>query len=172
MMEPRKAERGNPLDALMTKAQVVRRKFKSTLPRTIKNEILAPMTAIAKALELYERFRSEMAAVPGLSKSDVSAGLVFCQPETPGKKGILAETVLIPDPDKGNVGMFVETTMALDKPLFLGVLFIHTDREAADKPDKLHTTFVWPFMGGPEAEKRLKAARDQQAKGGNKKVAN
>jgi hypothetical protein len=165
MVEPRKTERVNPLDAMMTKAQVVRRKFKSTLPRTIKNEILAPMTAIAKALELYERFRSEMAAVPGLSKSDVSAALVYVQPETPGLEHTTGVAV-IPDPDKGNVGMFVETTLALDKPLFLGVLFIQTDR-AADKPDKRHTIFVWPFMGGPEAEKRLKIAQKSQAQKAN-----
>jgi hypothetical protein len=162
MIETAKTGRVNPLDASMTKAQVVRRRFKSALPRTIKNEILAPMSAIAKALELYERFRSEMAAVPGLSKSDVSAGLVYVRPETPGLEHETG-TALIPDPDKGNIGMFVETTMALDKPLFLGVIFIQTDHEAT-KPEQRHVIFVWPFMGGPEAEKRLKAARNQQAK--------
>lgn len=120
------------------------------------------MSAIAKAMELYERFRSEMAAVPGLSSSDVSAGLVYVQPETPGLEQATG-VALIPDPDKGNVGMFVETTLALDKPVvFLGVIFIQTDHEAT-KPEQRHVIFVWPFMGGPEAEKRLLAARKQQA---------
>jgi hypothetical protein len=164
MMEPRKAVRVNPLDALMTKAQVVRRKFKSTLPRTPKNLAPTKMEAMARTMELLDRFRSEMQAA-GLSKNDVSAGLVYHQPTT------VAETAALPAPEK--IGTFVKKVMALAEPVvFLGVLFFQTDREAADKPDKFYTVFAWPFIGGPDAEKRLKAARDQQAKGGGKKVAN
>lgn len=168
--EPRKEAKVNPLDASMTRAQVVRRRFKSTLPRRIKNRVLSKMEAIARTMELLDRFRAEMEAA-GLPKSDVSAGLVYCQPETPGRENVLAEVAKVPDPDRGNVAMFVETTMALDKPLFLGVLFHQIDRQAADNPAKHYTVFVWPFMLGPEAEKRLLAARRQQAKGGFNAVA-
>lgn len=153
----------NPLDADMTKAQVVRRKFKSSLPRTIQNRELSKLEAMARTFELFDRFRGEMDAA-GLSKSDVSAGLVYCQPETPGMKDVLAQVAKLPSPEKGNVALFCEVTMALDKPLFLGVMFAQRDRQT-DKPDKETTVFVWPFMGGPEAEKRLLEARKQHAKG-------
>jgi hypothetical protein len=164
MMELTRTVKVNPLDAVMTPAQVVRRRFKSSLPRTVKNTILTKVAAMARAEELYERFRGEMAA-GGLNKSDVSAALVFCQPETPGMEGLLAQVAPLPDPDKGNMEMFVETTMALDRPLFLGVLFFQTDHKTT-KPEQRHVVFVAPFMGGPEAEKRLLAARKQQAQRG------
>jgi hypothetical protein len=160
---PGETKKVNPLDAAMTKAQVVRRKFKSGLPRSIKNRLLSKMEAMARTMELFARFRNEMEAA-GLDKSDVKAGLVYCQPQTPGLENVLAEVAVLPNPDKGSVVMFAETTMALDKPLFLGVLFAQTDREVT-KPEKRNTIFVWPFMLGPEAEKRLLAARQQQAKG-------
>lgn len=159
----RPAKKVNPLDASMTKAQVVRRRFKSSLPRTIQNKYLSKMEAMAKVMELLDHFRGEM-ATEGLLKTDVSAGLVYCQPET---KGVEDDTFTIALPAPENLEKFVKAVMALEKPLFLGVLFIHTDRQA-DKPEKKHTIFVWPFMGGPEAEKRLLAARRSQAKGGPK----
>ncbi len=150
----------------MTKAQLVRRKFKSSLPRTIKNRVLSKMEALARTMELLDRFRNEMAGA-GLDPNDVSAALVYCQPETPGLEGVLAECAKLPNPERGSIVMFCETTMALDLPLFLGVLFHQIDREA-DKPGKINTIFVCPFMAGPEAEKRLLAARRSQAEGGNK----
>jgi hypothetical protein len=148
----------------MTKAQVVRRRFKSALPRTVQNKVLSKMEAMAKVMELLDRFRGEM-DTEGLPKTDVEAGLVYCQPETPGMEDVAFATIPLPAPEA--IGVFVKKVMALEKPLFLGVLFIHTDRQA-DKPEKKHTIFVWPFMGGPEAEKRLLAARRSQAKGGPK----
>jgi len=173
MMEQKNTaeRRANPLDELMTKAQVARRKFKSALPRRIQNRVLSKMEALARTMELFDRFRGEMEAA-GLDKSDVSAGLVYCQPETPGMENVQAEVAKLPNPDIGNIGMFVETTMALDKPLFLGVLFLQIDRDPNIKPEKRNTLFVWPFMLGPEAEKRLLAARRSQAKGGLRATAN
>jgi hypothetical protein len=166
MVETQNAVRANPLDAAMTKAQVVRRKFKSALPRRIQNRVLSKMEAMARTMELFERFRGEMEAA-GLDKADVAAALVYCQPQTPGMENVLAQVAKLPNPDIGSIAMFVETTMALDRPLFLGVLFGQTDRET-DKPEKRYTIFVWPFMLGPEAEKRLLAARRSQTKGGLK----
>jgi hypothetical protein len=159
----------NPLDALMTKAQVVRRKFKSSLPRAF-DQRLSKLEAIAKTIELYERFRREMETAR-LDKSDVSAALVYCQPQTPGKEHVLAEVVKLPDPERGNLRMFVETTMALDMPFFLGVLFLQNDREA-EKAEHQNVLFAWPFTKEHDAHARLLAAKNQQAKGGFKKVAN
>ncbi|MBZ5532715.1 MAG: hypothetical protein LAO20_14885 [Acidobacteriia bacterium] len=152
----------------MTKTQVVRRKFKSALPRTIQNRLLSKMEAMARTMELFDRLRNEMEGA-GLNKNHASAGLVFCQPETKGKAHVLAETIALPKPEE--IGVFVERVMALDKPLFLGVLFIQEDPDA-DKSEQKRVAFVWPFMAGPEAEGRLLAARNQQARGGFKKVAN
>ena len=59
----------------------------------------------------------------------------------------------------------------IDKPLFLGVMFLQHDPDT-NKPEYKDRVFVAPFMTGPEAEGRLIAARDLIAKGGAKKVAN
>jgi hypothetical protein len=158
----------NPLDAKMTKAQVVRRRFKSSLPRRIENRVLSPMEAMARTMALFDQLRSEMEAA-GLKKSDVEAGLVFCQPETKGEERVLARTARLPKPE--DIGTFVEKVMALHKPLFLGVMFLQVDREA-EKEDQKNVGFLCPLMAGPEAEGRMIAALKQQAQGGFAKVAN
>lgn len=168
MLDPQRAERANPLDSVMTKAQVVRRKFKSSLPRTIQNRVLSPMEAMARTMELFDRFRGEMKDA-GLKPSDVSAGLLYFQPDTKSEKGVLARVAELPAPDE--IGAFVEKVMALDKPRFLGVLFVQTDRET-DKANKKFTGFAFPFMHDLDAQKRLKAFINAQAKGGFKKIAN
>jgi len=165
----RQPERVNPLDATMTKAQVVRRKFKSALPRKIQNRQLSKMEAMARTMELFDRFRNMMREAD-LDADDVQAGLVFCQPETPGKEAVTAETFVLPAPEE--IGKFVDRVMALDRPLFLGLMFHQTDHDPDIKPEKQRTLFVWPFMLGPEAEKRLLGARRQQAKGGFSAIAN
>ena len=85
-------------------------------------------------MELLDHFRGEM-ATEGLIKSDVSAGLVYCQPET---AGIEDDTFVIALPAPEEIGTFVEKVMALDKPLFLGVLFIQTDRERCQAGEAIH----------------------------------
>lgn len=162
-------ERVNPLDATMSKAQVVRRKFKSGLPRKIENRRLSHLEAMARTMELFDRFRNTMREA-GLEADDVQAALVFCQPETPGREEVVFETSVLPAPQE--IGAFVDRVMALDRPLFLGIMFHQTDRDPDIKPEKRYTLFVWPLMAGPEADKRLLAARRQQAKGGFNAVAN
>jgi hypothetical protein len=152
----------------MTRTQVVRRKFKSALPRKIENRVLSPMEAMARTMELFDKLRSEMTAA-GLDKNNAEAGLVFCQPQTKGLEHILAQTVPLPKPE--DIGTFVEQVMALHKPLFLGVMFLQRDPDT-DKPGQKNALFVWPFMSSPEADGRLIAARNQMAKGGLKKAAN
>jgi hypothetical protein len=161
-------ERVNPLDSVMTKAQVVRRKFNSARPRIIQNRILGPMEAMARTMELLERLR-EMMEGAGLRKDDVQAGLVLCQPETPGQELVGARMIPLPAPEK--IGQFVERVMALDKPLFLGVLFVQIDHDAKQKG----SAFLWPFMGGPKAESALigmrKRTADLLSKGGFAAIA-
>lgn len=152
----------------MTKTQVVRRKFMSALPRRIENRRLSPMEAMARTMQLFDKLRSEMAEA-GLDPNNARAGLVYCQPQTKGEEGVLARTVVLPEP--GKIAAFCERVAALDNPLFLGVIFSQHDPDA-DKPEYRDRIFVAQFMAGPEAEGRLIAARDQIAKGGHKKVAN
>lgn len=158
----------NPLDATMTRTQVVRRKFKSSLPRKIENRVLSKMEALGRTFELFDRLRNEMDAA-GLDKNDSKAGLVYCQPETKGEEHILARTVALPNP--GAITEFCDRVMALDKPRFLGLVFIQHDPDA-DKASQRDVAFLGPFMAGPEAEGRLIAARNQIAMGGFKAVAN
>jgi hypothetical protein len=125
------------------------------------------MEAMARTMELFDRLRGEMEEA-GLKKADVHAGLVFCQPQTKGKELILAEVIALPSPRE--IGTFVDRVMALDKPLFLGVVFVQQDHETR-KADQEVVAFVAPFLLGPEYEGRLLAAMRQQASGGFKKTA-
>jgi hypothetical protein len=152
----------------MTKTQVVRRRFMSGLPRRIENRQLSKLEAIARTMQLFDSLRSAMAEAD-LNEKHVRAGLVYCQPETKGHEHILAQTIVLPAPDK--IGSFCDRVMALDKPLFLGVIFNQHDPDT-DKPDYRDRVFAAQFMTGAEAEGRLIAARDQIAKGGGKKLAN
>src|ERR1017187_10269722 len=157
MTELETTKRTNPLDALMTKTQVVRRKFKSGLPRTIENRKLSKMEALARTMELFDKLRSEMDAA-GLDMNDVSAGLVYTQP---GNERVLANVARLPKPGPGSVGKFCDELMDLGEPvLFLGVLFAQHDSDPECKAKHKNVVFVWPFMLGPEAEGRLLAARN------------
>jgi hypothetical protein len=157
----------NPLDAAMTKTQVVRRKFKSALPRSIQNRELSKMEAMARTMELFDRLRNMMEEA-GLDKNDAYAGLVYYQPETKGEERVLARTIPLPRPE--DIGSFANEVMALDKPRFLGVLFLQHD-PATDKAKYQDVLFALPFMLGAEAEGRLLAARTSQQMGGFKKTA-
>ena len=160
----------NPLDATMTRAQVVRRKFKSGLPRKPEPRELSKMEAMARTMELFDRLRGEMESA-GLNKNDVSVGLVFCQPKTKGLEHVLAQTVALPKPEE--IGTFVERVMALDRPVFLGLLFVQHDVEAEKARDEKQKTVLcaWPFTNEFDAPARLLAARNQQARGGFKNTA-
>jgi hypothetical protein len=158
----------NPLDATMTKTQVVRRKFKSGLPRRIEDRQLSAMEAMARTMELFDRLRTMMED-EGLNPDAARAALTFYQPQTKGKQHIAAQTIVLPKPE--DIGTFVEKVMALHKPHFLGVMFLQQDPDT-ENPDQKNVIFAWPFVAGSEAQGRLIAARDQMAKGGEKKVAN
>jgi hypothetical protein len=145
----------------MTTAQVVRRKFKSALPRTVPNRELSKMEALARTMELMDKFRNAMRAAE-LSETDVACGLVYWQPETPGMENVVEVTIPLPAPEQ--IGTFCNAVMALDRPVFLGVLFIQTDRDPDIKPEKRYTIFALPFMDDPGSARRLLAARQRGAK--------
>jgi hypothetical protein len=152
----RKAKSANPLDDTMTPTQVVRRKFKSGLPRTIENRQLSPMEAIGKTFELFDRLLNGMEEA-GLKESNASAGLVYYN-----DCGVFAETIALPEPKPEAIGEFVKKVMSLKKPVFLGVIFLQHDPDTK-KTEYRNVVFVWPFIGGPDAERRLIIARNSQA---------
>jgi hypothetical protein len=158
----------NPLDDKMTKTQVVRRKFMSSLPRRSENRILSPMEAMGRTMQLFDTLRNEMRKAE-LNADNARAALVYCQPETKGIEGVLAQVVELPKPE--GIPAFCKGVLALDKPLFLGVMFLQHDPDT-NKREYEDRVFVAPFMTGPEAEGRLIAARDLIAKGGAKRLAN
>ena len=79
----------NPLDATMTKTQVVRRKFMSSLPRRSENRRLTKMEAMGRTMQLFDTLRYEMGEA-GLDANNARAALVYCQPETKGMKAHVA----------------------------------------------------------------------------------
>jgi hypothetical protein len=164
MVSPRheaQKKSANPLDEMMTSAQIARRKFKATLPRKIQNRRLSAMEALSEVFGLFDRLRG-LVAERGLSADSVQAGLVYCLPES--DPGVFAATIPLPEPSK--IGAFCEKVMALDQPLFLGVFFRQEDSDT-NNPAQKAVIFTAQFIAGPEAEGRLLAARKQQQIGSN-----
>jgi hypothetical protein len=153
----------------MTRAQVARRRFKSSLPRTkILDVELSPRTALARTMELLGRFRDEVVA-EGLSETTVQGALVFCQPHTKGKEAVLAQVKVVPE--FAEFSQFFTEMLTIDKPVFLGMLFWQHDPDARDEKQS-RVMFGCAFTKSHDAEARLLAARNQQALGGLKSTAN
>jgi hypothetical protein len=159
----------NPLEERMTRAQVARRRFKSSLPRKPAHLMMSPMQALARTADLFDRLRNEMQAA-GVNPEHAQAALVYFQPHV---KEILAQTVVLPKPEK--IPEFAASVMSLDKPVFLGVLFLQHDAEAEKAGDmkQANVLFGVPFTTACDAPARMLAARDsQRLKGGLKKLVN
>lgn len=146
-------------DSMMNPAQIARRKFKSSLPRKGQNRHLSAEAALGETFTLLDRFRGIVTAEmrdPEAVKT-VYAALAYCLPES--KPAMLADTLPVPEPGmKKAFGDFCETALSLDKPLFLGVVFVQVDPYTTDKNYKA-VSFVVPFLGGPDAEARLQYVR-------------
>jgi hypothetical protein len=153
----------NRLDSMMTPAQVARRKFKSSLPRKIENRRLSPMEALGETFRLFDRFRG-MVEEEGVDPNTTQAALVYCLPES--KPEVLAMTVPLPKPGPTEMVNFCKRVMSVDRPLFLGVIFLQEDPDA-DNAKYQRVAFVVQFMSGPDAEGRLLAARERQRLGTN-----
>lgn len=142
----------------MTPAQVVRRRFKSSLPRKIEDRELTPVQAMAETMGLLERFRG-MLADEGMDPHSISVGLVYDQPSLKEKQGPLADTVALLGPE--DIGQFVRKVSKLDRPRFLGLVFNQLD-EKAEKAEYRNVLFAVPFVTGPDAAARLVFARERQ----------
>lgn len=161
MTSPDTLKSTNPLDARMTPAQIARRKFKSSLPRKVENRRLSAVAALGELFTLLDRFRGTVAEAlrtPDAVKT-IYAALVYCLPES--KPAMLADTLPVPEPGGTSFGAFCEEAMALDRPLFLGVVFVQVDPHAENSAYKA-VSFVTQFMGGPEAEARLHYAQEKE----------
>jgi len=150
----------NP-QAAMTPAQLARREFKSSLPRKIRNHRLTAMEALGETFTLIDRFRG-MATQRGLDVSTVQAALVYSLPETAPE--VFEHTEPLPMPSR--IGGFCEAIVGLDRPLFLGLLFVQEDPDAVGTKYQ-RVLFCAQFMAGPEVEGRLLAARKRQQMGVN-----
>jgi hypothetical protein len=149
----------NRLDSMMTPAQVARRKFKSSLPRKVENRRLSAMEAIGETFKLLDRFCSMVAEETQLveTANTIYAALTYCLPET--DPATLAYTITVPEPSR--IGKFCEKVTSLDRPLFLGIVFLQVDPYTDQRQYKT-TCFVTQFMSGPEAIARLRYAQENE----------
>jgi hypothetical protein len=148
----------NRLDSMMTPGQVARRKFKSALPRKPQNKELSPMQALGELFTHLDRFRDMVAAEKQdrAAANNVYAALVYSLPDSVK----LALTITVPHPGE-KIGEFCETVMGLERPSFLGVVFVQVDPDAGSTAYKA-VSFVVPFVSGPDAEARLVYAQRQE----------
>jgi len=149
----------NPMEERMTRAQVARRRFKSGLPRKPGNVELTWMQALGRTAELFEGLRNEMRAV-GANPDHAQAALVYFQPSA--RDGVLAQVLPLPKPEK--MTEFCEQIMALEKPVFLGLLFLQHDAEAEKSRDtkQANVLFGIAFTTAHDAEARMLAAKESQ----------
>lgn len=148
----------NRLDELMTPAQIARRKFKSSLPRKTQERRLSAMEALGEVFTLLDRFRTILAEQNGPDPNQtIYAALAFYLPET--DPAMLADTLTVPEP--GKIGPFCDKVMALDRPRFLGLVFVQMDPNT-DKRAYRAVSFAVPFMTGPEADGRLQTAQQME----------
>jgi hypothetical protein len=152
-------ETNNPLEMRMTRAQVARRRFKSSLPRKPANVELSWMQALARTVDMFDGLRDAMSAV-GVNPDHAQAALVYFQPHA--RDGVLAQVVPLPKP--GKMAEFCEHVMSLDKPVFLGVLFLQHDAEAEKAGDtkQANVLFGTALTTAHDAEARMLAARESQ----------
>jgi hypothetical protein len=155
---PNRQKPKNPFLA-MTKAQKARQRFKSGLPRKPGNEELSWMQALARTVDMFDGLRNEMRG-EGLNPDDVQAALVYFQPHA--RDAVLARVVPLPKPDK--MAEFCEQIMALDKPAFLGVLFLQHDEQAEKAGDRKQANVIFgiAFTTAYDAPARMLAARESQ----------
>lgn len=143
-------------DVQMTPAQIARRKFKSLLPRKLKNRTLSPMQALAQTLGLLDTFMGMVCEEKQSmdAAKTIYAAIAYKKENAPR----LAYTIGIPEP--GQADNFYETVLALEAE-FLGVVFIQVDFDT-DNPAYQAVSFVVPFMTGSDAEARLVYAQKEE----------
>lgn len=146
---PNKDKADNPLDRMMTAAQIARRKFKSGLPRPRKPQTkrLSPMQALGETFRLLDEFRDTLREETGnADTSTIYAALAYAL-ETK-----LVFTLTVPDP--AGVGVFCDEVMKLKDPTFLGVVFVQVDLDTKS-PEYRAVSFAVPFISGTDADELL-----------------
>ena len=143
----------NLLDSTMTRGQVARRNFKSSLPRKVSTRTPSPMEALGETFTLLDRFRG-MAAEQGAGPETLYAALAYCLPEASPELAFYAG---LPGPE--GVVEFCQDVMKLPNPNFLGLVFVQVDPDAKTLPEYQTVSFCTQFMGGLDAEARLLYAR-------------
>jgi len=141
----------NPVDDLMTPAQIARRKFKAGLPRKPQDRQVSPMEALAQLFTYVDQFRTEVIKQGGDPDTAVHAALAYYQPQS--DPATLA-AVTRPLPVAAKIGKFCDEVTGLDRPTFLGVVFIHVDGDTK-KAAYETVSFCVPFLVGAEATSRL-----------------
>jgi hypothetical protein len=147
----------NPLDEKMSPAQIARRKFKSSLPRKIENRRLSALEAMGETFKLFDRFRGMIVEHGQDPDITLHAALAYCLPES--DPVMLAGTIHLP----GHPWLadFCDAVAKLDRPLFLGVVFIQADPDTENSNYKC-TSFCAQYVGGPEAVARLVYAQKME----------
>jgi len=144
----------NPLDDKMTRAQIARRKFKSALPRKAQNRRPSTMEALGELFTLFDRFRSVVAEQGQDPDALLHAALAYHLPKS--DPATVAHIATLPYASE--VGKFCDEVMKLDRPEFLGVVFVQVDPDA-DKQEYKAVSFCVPFSGAPEDAGRLLTAQ-------------
>ena len=137
-------------DADMTPAQIARRKFKSMLPRKIKDRTGSPMQALGETFTLLDQFRSMVRYENRRTDTDgtIYAALAYSIPGAAQP----AFTLTVPEP--GNMDTFCDFVLGLSQADFLGLIFVQVDPDAKKEAYKA-VSFVVPFRVGPDATARL-----------------
>jgi hypothetical protein len=148
------------MEESITAAARVRRKFKAGRPRALVDRTIGPMEAMNQTATQLDKLRGLMQEA-GLDPADVRALLVYQLPETPGMEGI-TRVVALEVPEQ--LPTFIDKVMALDRPLFLGVLLTQLDRQANEQGKPGGTVIVWPFPAGAKDEASLIGMREHVAK--------
>ena len=110
------------------------------------------MEALGETLTLFDRFRGVVSEHGQDPDKTLHAALAFCLPDADGQ----CWRPHLPGPSR--IGDFCNEVMNLDRPLFLGVVFIQLDPDTED-PSYKWASFCTQFVSGPEAEGRLLYAR-------------
>jgi hypothetical protein len=141
-------------DTMMTPAQIARRKFKSSLPRKPQDRRLSAMEALGEVFTLFVRLR-DLVSEEGLDPDTVHAGLAYYLPAS--DPALVGAALPLPDPSR--VAEFCREVTALDRPEFLGVVFIQVDTDPEVNPAYKTVSFCAPFVNGPEEQGRLLVAQ-------------
>lgn len=154
--EAARREGHKAMEKTLTAATRVRRRFKAGRPRAIQDRTVGPMEAMNKTVELLEKLRA-LSQQEGVDPDSVCAGLIYKQSDIPAKGYFQVRMVVLERPNQLNA--FIDKVMALDQPLFLGIVFAQLDREAGERGQWI--TIAWPFPAGAKDEGALIGMRER-----------